>query len=71
MGVFNYGTTFGNNMFVAGGNSGKIYTSSDGTSWTSRTSGTGATFQSFSFANNTFIAVGSSGTILTSSDGIS
>jgi len=55
--------------FVAVGESGTILTSSDGTTWTSRTSGTSNDLQGVTFANSTFVAVGYSGTILTSSDG--
>lgn len=57
---------FGNNLFVAVGDSGTILTSPDGVNWTSRTSGTIANLQSVCFGNNLFVAVGESGTILTS-----
>ena len=58
-------------VFVAVGEAGIILTSSDGNSWTSRTSGTSQGLKSVSYRDNTFVAVGSSGTILTSSDGTS
>jgi hypothetical protein len=50
------------------GNSGTIYTSSDGTTWTSRTSNTSKDLENVTYGNSTFVTVGSSGTILTSSD---
>jgi len=56
---------------VAVGQSGTILTSSDGTSWTSRTSGTSIKLMEITFGNSTFVAVGQEGTILTSSDGTS
>jgi len=54
---------------VTVGDSGTILTSSDGTTWTSRTSGTGNKLLGVTYGNGTFVTVGSNGTILTSSDG--
>jgi fibronectin type 3 domain-containing protein len=54
---------------VTVGNSGTILTSSDGTTWTSRTSGTTNNLYGVTYGNSTFVTVGDSGTILTSSDG--
>ena len=48
-----------------------IRTSTDGTSWTSRTSGTNKEIKDVTYGNNTFVGVGFSGTILTSPDGAS
>ena len=56
-------------LFVAVGNSGTILTSSDGTTWTSRTSGTTNNLYGVTYGNSTFVTVGQSGTILTSTDG--
>ena len=56
--------------FVGVGDTGTIITSSDGSSWTSRTSGTTHNLRGINYVNSTFMAVGESGTILTSSDGI-
>ena len=53
------------------GQSGYILTSSDGTSWDNRTSGTSNYLYGVTYGNSTFVAVGDSGNILTSSDGIS
>ena len=55
--------------FVLVGNSGTIFTSSDGTSWKNRTSGTANNLTGITYGNNTFVTVGDNGTILTSSDG--
>ena len=55
--------------FVAAGDSGKIYTSTDkGITWTSRTSGVSKGLKAVSFGNNTFVTSGDDGTILTASD---
>ena len=53
---------------MAVGVSGTILTSSDATTWTSRTSGTSNKLRGITYGNSTFVAVGLSGTILTSSD---
>ena len=58
---------YGNNTFVAVGESGIIFTSNDdGETWTARTSGTFEALYGISYGNGTFVAVGSDGTILTS-----
>jgi|APSaa5957512535_1039671.scaffolds.fasta_scaffold49400_1 photosystem II stability/assembly factor-like uncharacterized protein len=63
------GVTFGNNTFVSVGESGTILTSSDnGSSWTSRTSGTTERLHNIAYGDETFVVIGNSGTILTSSD---
>lgn len=59
---------YGNNLFVAVGNNGVIITSSDGETWTTRTSGINTTLSSICYDNNIFVTVGSSGVILSSSD---
>jgi len=55
--------------FVSVGNSGTILTSSDGISWTKRTSGTSKYLRGVTYGNGLFVTVGESGTILTSPDG--
>jgi photosystem II stability/assembly factor-like uncharacterized protein len=63
------GITFGDNTFVAVGNTGAIRTSSDnGSSWDNGTSGTTYYFNEVTYGDSTFIAVGQSGKIITSSD---
>ena len=63
-------TTTSSGLFVAVGDNGTILTSSDGTAWTSRTSGTSNGLYNIFYGNSTFVAVGHSGTILTSSETI-
>ena len=58
-----------NTLYVSVGESGTILTSSDGTSWDNRTSGTTNHLYGVTYGNGTFVIVGDSGTILTSSDG--
>ena len=58
-----------NTLYVSVGESGTILTSSDGTSWDNRTSGTSYGLQGVTYGNGTFVTVGLTGTILTSSDG--
>ena len=61
-----YAVTYGNNTFVAVGAYGTILTSTDGVSWTQRTSPTSNHLRAVTYGNNTFVAVGDYGTILTS-----
>ena len=65
------GIFHGIDMFVAVGNSGTILASSDGTSWSSRTSGTSNQLNSITYGDSAFVAVGGNGTILTSLDNTS
>ena len=68
--------TYGNGIFVAVGDAGAIITSTDGVTWTYRTSGTAYRLSSVTYGNGTFVAVGwydAGGTeaaIVTSTDGI-
>ena len=54
---------------MAVGFSGNILTSSDGSSWDNRTSGTSNGLYGVTYGNSTFVAVGDNGTILASPDG--
>ena len=60
-----------NGLFVTVGNNGIILTSSDGTAWDNRISGTTYNLVGITYVNSTFVTVGDNGTILTSSDGTS
>lgn len=61
----------GSNLFVAAGDAGQLYTSSDGKTWTSRTSAFGgSSIYSVAYGNSLWVAVGTSGLISTSPDGI-
>ena len=62
-------TTTSSPLYVAVGDNGTILTSTDGTTWTSRTSGTSNFLYGVTYGNSTFVAVGHYETILTSSDG--
>ena len=53
------------------GYSGTILTTSDGTTWTGRTSGISEYLGGVTYGNGLFVTVGYSETILTSSDGTS
>ncbi len=52
------GITYGNGTFVAIGQFGTILTSSDGASWTQRSSGTTEWLNGVTYGNGTFVAVG-------------
>ena len=59
-----YGVAWCNNQFVAVGGSGRILTSPDGITWTTRTSGTTNTLLGVSEYNGTILVTGSGGTVL-------
>ena len=51
-------------LFVTVGDNGIILTSSDGISWTKRTSGTTKNLYGVTYGNSTFVTVGDNGTCL-------
>ena len=58
-------------LYVAVGQTGSLFTSPDGITWTSRTSGFGSNLiRSVAFGNGLWVAVGDNGTLTTSPDGI-
>jgi hypothetical protein len=61
----------GSNLYVAAGTGGKLSTSPDGITWTSRTSVFGAnTITAVAFGNGLWVAVGQGANLSTSTDGI-
>jgi len=65
-----YGVTYGDGLYVAGGSSGTLTTSPDGTTWTTRTSGFGSdAIYGVTYGDGLYVAVGNSGTLTTSPDG--
>jgi len=62
-------STSSTGLFVTVGDNGIILTSSDGISWTKRTSVTTNNLYGVTYGNSTFVTVGDNATILTSSDG--
>lgn len=63
--------TWGGGQFVAVGELGRILTSSDGLTWTTRTSGSYFYFQSTAWSGTKYVIVSGNGGILTSPDGVS
>jgi len=64
------GVTYGDGLYVAVGETGKLTTSPDGTTWTTRTSGFGTSnILGVTYGDELYVAVGDSGTMTTSTDG--
>lgn len=64
-GGYYYGIGYsGSNAWVCVGAGGALYTSSTGTSWTSRTSGTANDLRRVAYGDGVWVAVGASGTIV-------
>jgi hypothetical protein len=62
--------TFGNGVYVAGGEAGTLTTSTDAITWTTRTSNFGASaIYALTFGNNVYVAGGLNGALTTSTDG--
>ncbi|MFD2368658.1 tandem-95 repeat protein [Brevibacillus sp. GCM10020057] len=64
-----YGVAYGDGMFAIASQTGKIYTSPDGNTWSSAYNGS-SPLNGIQYGNGTFIAVGSN-EIITSGDGLS
>jgi hypothetical protein len=64
------GIAYGNGVFVSVGNAGSIYTTLDGLTYTSRTSGTASTLRAVTYGNGIYVAGGNGGVVLNSLDGI-
>lgn len=64
------GATYGNGLWVVGGDAGTLLTSADGASWTVQTVPTSNGLRSVIYAGGQFVAVGQAGTVLTSADGV-
>ena len=61
----------GSNLYVAAGGNGLLSTSTDGITWTARTSGFGSnSINKVAYGNGLWVAVGDAGLITTSTDGI-
>lgn len=65
-----YDVIWASTQFVAVGQSGKIFTSSDGFVWTQRTTTTAQTFNAVAWSGSVLVACGDGGVIFTSPDGV-
>jgi hypothetical protein len=63
--------TYGNGIYVYGGSSGQLATSTDAITWTARTSGTTSTIYTLTYGNGLYVYGGGDGGIYTSTDAIS
>lgn len=61
---------FGNSVFTSIGQAGSIYTSTDGITWTSRTSGTASSLRTITYGGGIFVYGGFGGVLATSTDGV-
>jgi hypothetical protein len=62
--------TYGSSLFVAVGNSGALTTSTNGISWTPRSSNTTHALHGVAYGNGVYAAIGDYGTSTTSSNGV-
>jgi hypothetical protein len=63
------GIAFGGGVYVAVGDGGKIFTSTNAVDWTNRISGTVANLRAVTYTGSRFLAGGDAATLLTSIDG--
>lgn len=68
--TFNARVHFVEGLFFILGSGGQIQTSTDGITWTSRTSGTSNRLNYVTYGNGVYVAVGNTGTITTSPTGV-
>ena len=61
------GIAYGNGKYIAVGYNGKIYSSTNKTTWAEETSGVNVYLSGIAYGNGKFVAVGDSGTIISSS----
>jgi photosystem II stability/assembly factor-like uncharacterized protein len=66
-----YGIAYGNNKFIAVGESGTVIRSDNGSVWGTITSNTSASLYSIAFGNNRFVGVGSYTVIVSTDNGTS
>jgi len=66
-----YGIAYGNNKFIAVGQSGTVIISDNGSGWATRTSNTSANLNSIAFGNDKFVGVGSNTVIVSTDNGTS
>ena len=64
-----YGIAYGNNKFIAVGESGTVIISDNGTVWNTRNSNTSAHLNSIAFGNDKFVGVGSNTVIVSTDNG--
>jgi hypothetical protein len=62
--------TYGNGLYVYAGNAGILGTSTDGITWTARTSGTTSSILALTYGDGLYVRAGNAGTIGTSTDAI-
>ncbi len=66
-----YSIAYGNNKFIAVGQSGTVIISDNGSGWATRTSNTSANLNSIAFGNDKFVGVGSNTVIVSTDNGTS
>jgi hypothetical protein len=64
----NQTTTYGNGLYVIGAAAGRIATSTNGTTWSLKNSGTTSAINRLTYGNGVYVAVGAGGLVLTSTD---
>lgn len=62
--------TYGNGLYVYGGNGGVLATSTDAVTWTSRTSGTTSIIRALTYGNGVYVYAGDGGVLASSTDAI-